>query len=135
MLAETMALEQLRQKIEKAEYEAGDASDYIDHGNPNASQLKSSQELIARKNAEAKQLKVELHELLDKSSNESIQEWVDWHKNVLQPILQEQKDKTRLLVAKQTIDAWDKVLRREQEYVGINWYYLKDYKQKAEKAF
>jgi len=135
MLKETITLEQLRQKIEKAEYEAGDASDFIDRGKPSASQLKSSQELIARKNAEAKQLKAELHELLNKCSSESIQEWVDWHKNILQPILQEQKDKTRILVAKQTIEAWDKVLRREQDYVGINWYYLKDYKQQAEKAF
>lgn len=30
---------------------------------------------------------------------------------------------------------WEKVAAGEQEYVGINWYFLKDYKADIRKAF
>lgn len=139
MLKETIALEMLRQKIGNAEFTAGDRSDYIDYGRPNASELKAAQETIARKMSEAAELKKELHTLIEQTPKNALEEWVNWHKNVLQEILREEptdtNGKTRIFTARNTLTEWDKVLTREQDYVGINWHYLKDYKEKAEKQF
>jgi hypothetical protein len=139
MLRETIALESLRQRIEQAEYEAGDLSDYIDRGKPNAGELKKAQETVAKRMSEAKALKTELHELIANSPKEAVEEWANWHRGVLQAILQESPAgatvATRISLARSTLEKWDKVLRGEQEYVGINWYFLKDYKEKAEKEF
>lgn len=139
MLRETIALEALRQRIEQAEYDAGDLSDYIDRGKPNASELKKTRATIAKRMSEAKALKAELRETIAGSPKEAVEEWVNWHKGVLQAILQETPTgatvATRISLAKSTLENWEKVLRGEQEYVGINWYFLKDYKEKAEKEF
>jgi hypothetical protein len=68
-----------------------------------------------------------------------VEEWVNWHKEVLQKILLEPQtntqSKTRAFTARNTLAEWDKVLQKEQEFVHINWYYLKDYKAKAIKEF
>ena len=139
MLKETLALETLRQKIERAENDAGSSSDYIDYGRPNEKDAKAAKENIAKKMKEAETLKVELHALIESSSQGALEEWVKWHTNILQGILLEQatntRDKTRLFTARNTVAEWEKVLTRDQDYVGINWYYLKDYKAKAEKEF
>lgn len=139
MLEETIQLERLRQSIEAAENEAGNMSDYLDRGRPNDQEQKSAQARIARMNEEAKKLKTELHELIGKTPREGLEEWVNWHKGVLQGILLENetdtKTKTRIHVARTTLEEWDKVLRGEQEYVGINWYFLKDYKDRAAREF
>ena len=139
MLKETYALEILRQKIEKAEFEAGDSSDFIDRGNPNQRQLEAAQQLIAKKMSEAAVYKKELHEFLEQCSKESVVEWVNWHKNILKEILLKpvlnSNDKTRAFTARNTLTDWEKVLTREKDYVNINWYFLKDYKEKAEKEF
>lgn len=139
MLKETIALETLRQKIENAEFTAGDRSDYIDYGRPNASELKAAQETIAKKMSEAAELKKELHTLIEQSPKEAMEEWVNWHRNILQEILREvatdTQGKTRIFTARNTLAKWDKVLTKEEEYVGINWHFLKDYKAKAEKEF
>jgi hypothetical protein len=139
MLKETIALETLRQKIGNAEFTAGDRSDYIDYGKPNASELKTAQEIIAKKMSEAAELKKELHALIEQTPKEALEEWVNWHKNVLQEILRETPTdthgKTRVFTARNTLAEWNKVLTREQDYVGINWHFLKDYKAKAEKEF
>ena len=139
MLKETVELELLRQKIEKAEYDAGSTSDYIDRGRPDASQLKAANETIKKNMIEAKTLKAELHELIAKSPKEAIEEWVGWHKNVLQEILVEPEtnahSKTGAFTARKTLAEWEKALRKEQDYVSINWHFLKDYKARAEKEF
>lgn len=139
MLKETIELERLRQQIENAEFAAGDSSDYIDYGKPNASQLKAAQETIAKKMSEAAELKKELHMLIEQTPREAVEEWVNWHKTILQEILKEPATntnaRTRAFTARNTLAEWDKVLTREQDYVGINWYYLKDYKAKAQKEF
>jgi len=139
MLKETFALEAMRQRIENAEFAAGDSSDFIDYGKPDKKQLKAAQETIAQKMKEAADLKAELHTLIEQTPKEAVVEWVNWHKAVLQNILVEPETnthtKTRAFTARNTLAEWDKVLRREQDYVGINWHYLKDYKAKAKKEF
>jgi hypothetical protein len=57
-----------------------------------------------------------------------LDEWVNWHKVFLRPILNEKHDKVRLHVATQTWAEWDNVASHRQEFVRINWYFLKDYK-------
>ncbi len=139
MLKETIALETLRQKIEKAEFDAGDASDFLDYGKPSESQVKQNKEFIAKKMAEAEILKTELHALIEASPKEAVEEWANWHKDVLQKIMLEPQTNTQSKVrgntARATLAEWDKVLQREQDFVRINWYYLKDYKAKAIKDF
>jgi hypothetical protein len=139
MREESIQLEVLRQKIEEAEYESGNMSDYIDRGRPGDKELKSAQERIARMNKEAASLKAELRELIAASPREALEEWINWHKNVLEEILNENSadpnSKTRQHVARATLAEWDKVLQGGQEHVNINWYFLKNYREKAQKTF
>lgn len=139
MLEETTKLEALRQRIEKIEESMGRQSDYIDYGRPDKKQIEKIQKEIASDKIKADALKAELGELISKTSSQALDEWVNWHKNALQKIVSEQgmdtKSKTRIFTARQTLEAWEKVLRREQNYILINGYYLKDYKEKAKKEF
>lgn len=136
MLEGAIKLEELRQKIEKSGNDAGSTSDFIDHGKPNAKQLKDAQDFIARKNKEVEVLKLELHELITQTSPLAIEEWVAWHNSFLEKILSEDEtnshSKTRLRLARQTMQAWEKVRNGEQEFVSINWHFLKDYKKEVE---
>lgn len=139
MLEETIKLETLRQKIEKIEESMGSQSDYIDYGRPDKKQIEKIQKEIASDKIKADALKAELGELISKTSSQALDEWVNWHRNVLQEIVSEPgtdtKSKTRIFTARQTLEAWEKVLRRKQDYILINGYYLKDYKEKAKKEF
>jgi hypothetical protein len=137
MREEAIQLETLRQRIEAAEYESGNLSDYIDRGGPSDKELKAAQERIGQMNREAASLKVQLRELIAGIPREALEEWVNWHKNMLEGILNETpanpNSKTRLHVARITLDEWDKVLQGEREHVNINWYFLQDYKEAAQR--
>ena len=140
MLQETIQLEKLRQEIEDAEFESGNQSDYLDHGKPTGQQAKSAQEYITRMESKSRELKSELYELIAtvrKDKPQALEEWIKIHKDILGRILAEQKSdsktKVRQNVARETLQAWEKVLAGEREYVGINWYYLKDYKAEVKK--
>jgi hypothetical protein len=140
MLTETIQLETLRQKIEDAEYEAGSQSDYLDRGNPNPAQAKQAQELINAQNQQSKALKAELKELIARVRSQqpqAIEEWVSVHSGILQKILSEKETGTtavtRRNVARSILQEWEKVHSGEQEYVSINWYFLKDYKESVRK--
>lgn len=140
MLAETIQLEKLRQKIEDAEYEAGDRADYLDRGKPNAAEATRARETIDRLNSQSKALKAELRQLITTVRAEqpqAFEEWVGFHTGILQKIAEEEepgvKVSTRQFVAKSTLQEWEKVRAGEQDYVGINWHYLKDYKSSVRK--
>ena len=140
MLTETIQLETLRQKIEDASYEAGDKTDYLSYGKPNAAEAKKTQEYIKQLDSQAKALQAELKQLIaDVRSQhpQAFEEWITYHTGMLQDIVDEKttgKDAgTRKFVAKQTIQEWEKVRAGEQEYVNINWHYLKDYKADVRK--
>jgi hypothetical protein len=66
-----------------------------------------------------------------------VQEWVNYHIAMLQKIVDEKSTEknaaVRRNVAKGTIQEWEKVRAGEQEYVNINWYFLKDYKEGVRK--
>jgi hypothetical protein len=140
MLAETIQLETLRQKIEDVEYEAGSQSDYLDRGGPNPAQVRQAQTRIDKMNSQSQLLKAELKELIARvrvQQPQAIEEWVNYHVGILQKIADEKTTGTmeavRRSVAKTTIQEWEKVRAGEQEYVTINWYYLKDYKSHVRK--
>jgi predicted Ser/Thr protein kinase len=136
MLTETIQLETLRQKIEDLEYEAGSQSDYLDRGNPNASQATQAQAKIDKMNSQSQALKAELKELIAtvrSQQPQAIEEWVNDHVGILQKIAEEKTTGTmaavRRNVAKTTIQEWENVRAGKQDYVNINWHYLKDYRE------
>ena len=135
MHPQAVQLETLRQKIEDVLYESGNQSDYLDRGKPNASQAKKAQELMTDLNNQGKALQAELKQLIatTRSNNpQAVEEWIDYHIGLLQKIVDEKSTEknaaVRRNVAKGTIQEWEKVRAGEQEYVNINWYFLKDYK-------
>jgi len=134
MLSETIQLETLRQKIEDSEYEAGDKTDYLSYGKPNAAQAKQTQELIERLKQESQSARAELKQLLDilrTQQPQAVEQWVEYHLGILQSIINEKTEAVitpRKNVAKETIQNWEKVRAGEIDYVSINWHFLKDYK-------
>jgi hypothetical protein len=138
MLPEVIQLEKLRQEIEDAEYAAGSDSDYLDRGKPNPAQAQAARQNIAAAMQKSAEMKSQLHDLIAatrQSNPGAIEEWVELHRSILKPILlEESKDvssKARINVANQTHSQWEKILQGEQDYVSINWYFLKDYRQKV----
>jgi hypothetical protein len=134
MLPETIQLETLRQRIEDSEYEAGDKTDYLSYGKPNAAQAKQAKELIEKLNLESKAARAELKQLLTTlraQQPQAVEEWIEYHLGILQAIINEKTEAVitpRKNVAKETIQNWEKVRAGEIEYVNINWHFLKDYK-------
>jgi len=136
MLTQATQLETLRQKIEDSEFEAGNQSDYLDRGKPNAAQAKRAQELIVKLNSQTEASKAELSQsiaTLRLQEPQALEEWINFHVGILQKIVDEKATGanavTRRNVAKGTLQEWEKVRAGEQDYVRINWYFLKDYKE------
>ena len=135
MLTETIQLETLRQKIEDAEFEAGDKTDYLSYGKPSPAQAKQAKELIEKLKSQSKELRANFTQLIATTRSQqpqAFEEWVNYHIGMLQKIVDEKStDKNapvRRNVARETIQQWEKVRTGEQEYVNINWHFLKDYK-------
>ncbi len=140
MFKETIQLETLRQKIEDAEIESGSQSDYLDRGNPNAGQAKQTQDTIDKLHNQINISKMELSKLIAivrLQSPQAINEWVNFHTDILQKIINEaptvKNAKVRENLAKGALQKLEKVRNGEQDYVGINWYFLKDYRESAKK--
>ena len=135
MRTQAIQLETLRQKIEDSEFEAGNQSDYLDRGKPNAAQAKRAQELIVKLNSQTEASKAELRQSIATMRLEepqALHEWVDFHVDILDKIVNEKTTGanavTRRNVAKGTLQEWENVRAGGQDYVRINWYFLKDYK-------
>jgi hypothetical protein len=135
MFSETVKIEKLRQKIENLNEKSGDRSDYIDYGKPNPAQLREAQETMKKLDVEIKAGQAELKQILDmlrKEQPQVIEEWVKYHISLLEQVVAENATDrdagTRRFVAKQTIDEWNKLLAGEADYVNINGYFLKAYK-------
>jgi len=134
MLSETIQLETLRQKIEDSEFEAGDKTDYLSYGKPNAAQAKQTKELIEKLKIQSSNARADLKQLLNTlriQQPQAVDEWVNYHVEALHKILEEKTDAVitpRKNVAKETIQNWEKVRAGEMDYVNINWHFLKDYK-------
>jgi hypothetical protein len=124
----------LRQKIEDSEFEAGDKTDYLSYGKPNAAQAKQTQALIEKLKVQSTEARAELKQLLGtlrSQHSQAVEEWINYHIDLLQKIVDEKTEAViapRKNVAKETIQNWEKVRAGELEYVNINWHFLKDYK-------
>lgn len=135
MLAETIQLETLRQRIEDLDYEAGNQSDYLDRGKPDTAQAKKAQESINNLTSQSKALKAELKQLIEtvrSQKSEALEEWIRFHAGFLQKIIDDttagSDATTRRYVAKTTLEDWEKVRTGEKDYISINWHFLKDYR-------
>ena len=140
MFKETIQLEILRQKIEDIEYESGSQSDYLDLGKPNKEQARAAKELIGQLNSQSNALKAELQQLISTvrlQNMQAIREWINYHVEILEKIPTENTADVNIAVrknlARNTIKEWGRVRAGEQEYVGINWHFLKDYKANIRK--
>lgn len=135
MFKETIQLETLRQKIEDALTEGANQSEMRDRSKLSPAEAKKVQASINQLDSQAKEFKAELKQLIadvQSQQPQAFDEWVNYHMGMLQKILDE-KDTgpnagPRRLVAKQTVEEWEKVRAGVVEYVNINWYFLKDYK-------
>lgn len=142
MLKETIQLEKLRQQIEDVENEIGSQSDFIDFTRPNEQKKNEVRQAIAKMESQSKQLNAELHELIVTTRREkpqAFEEWVNTHKAILERIVAENqadnKAGVRHNTARGTLNQWEKVCAGKRDYVGINWHYLKDYKDEVRKVF
>ena len=140
MLSETIQLETLRQRIEDSEFEAGNQSDYLDRGKPNAAQAKRAQEMIEDLNRQTEASKAELRQFIANvraQQPQALEEWINFHVSILQEITNEKSTGvqavTRRNVAKGTLQEWENVRAGEQDFVRINWHFLKDYKERVRK--
>ena len=140
MLSETIQLETLRQRIEDSEFEAGNQSDYLDLGKPNAAQAKRAQEMIEDLNRQTEASKAELRQFIANvraQQPQALEEWINFHVSILQEITNEKatgvQAVTRRNVAKGTLQEWENVRAGEQDFVRINWHFLKDYKERVRK--
>ena len=135
MHSEANQLETLRQKIDEARAQSGHQADYLDRGNPNAAQAKKAQEMMAEYTRQAAAMETELTQLLAdiRSRNlQAVNEWVDLHVGILKKIVVEKggdpTKNARIMVAKNTLQEWEKVRQGEQSFVSINPFFLKDYR-------
>lgn len=135
MHPETIQLEKLRQKIEDALYEGAMQSEMRDRMKLSPAEAKKVQDAIKGHDSQAKTLQAEFKQLIADMRSQQPQafdEWINYHLGILQRILDEKGSGTnagpRRLVAKQTVEQWEKVRAGELEHVSINWYFLKDYK-------
>jgi hypothetical protein len=138
MRKETIELETLRQRIAAFDWEAIDLAEQLERGLPGGKQTKAAEERRSRLGAEVRKLTAELHELIAQSPKEAIEEWVDWHKGVLEEIIQSEPEgtaNTRLGMARFVLGGWEKLLKGGQDYVRINKYFLKDYVEKIQQTF
>ena len=130
---ETLELEALRQQIEAAEQEAGSLSDYLDRGQSGPPPVADPARRIAELQRLAETWKQDLAAKVAQRPA-AVAAWVELHIEALTQIAAEPPGdaiaQTRKYVARQTIDAWQKVRTGQQTYVSTNWYYLADY-QKA----
>ena len=140
MHPEAVKLETLRQKIEDTYAASVMQSEMLDRGAVARAKEKETREFVDRHNNQAKALKEELKQMIaaTRSQNpQAFEEWINYHIAMLQKIADEntEGDKARLRrsVAKQTIAEWERVRAGEQEYVNINGYYLKDYRDNVRK--
>lgn len=131
MHPEVIQLETLRQKIEDALYDSAMQSEMRDRSKLSSAEAKKTQESIEQLDSQAKAMQEELRQSISQYP-QAVEEWVNYHINMLQKIVNEQSTEknaaVRRNVAKGTIQEWEKVRAGGQEYVNINWHFLKDYK-------
>ncbi len=142
MNTQLVALETLRQRLDKIRNTIGTAYDYLDRGRPDAEQRVSATERIARMEAEGDALEARLAAEVYRLRVEApavIEAWIGLHLSVLDDVLAETADAAYLsradvrhFVAEETVAAWRSVQDGARSYVHINPYYLDDYQARLQ---
>lgn len=131
-------LEELRRKAEAAENHAGSLGDYLDRARPSEAEAREAYEEMQRSRAEADGFIAELSGLLSqlrRDTPEAVAAWTERHRAACQAMRADQTSRdqdflsTRDFVIGETLAEWEKVLRGEQNYVRINWYFMEGYGQ------
>lgn len=144
MDARALKLEGLRQMLQALEARAGWLGDYLDRGHPDEEQARAAAEEMASLREQAEQMRRLLSAELAgvrATAQSVVAEWVGWHASICQRILAEDPgtqvegtvtdQQVRLFVARETLEAWQKVLVGSQDTVMINDYFLPDYQHEV----
>ena len=140
-LEQAVLLERLRRDIDDLQGAAGSLGDYIDHGNPNPAEEKEAYEVMERQRQEADRLRLRLSELIEERHRlcpEILAVWAGAHVNVCRSLLaslpdKSDDDKTARYVAKETMEAWQKLPEGGETFIGINTAWLEGYLELLER--
>jgi len=136
-------LETARREIEELQKKIGSAGDYLDRGRPGPEEKANTEAFIRENEPKAKALEAEFKTRLQtcKANHpEILAAWVQAHLDTLAEIITtteadesgQKNNKTRLHVAKKTVDEWQEVLRGEKAYFSINTYFMPDYYERLQ---
>jgi hypothetical protein len=141
MDSRALKLERLRQDVQLYSSLAGSLVDFLDRGQPTPDQARQAEADMARYEQSEAQARLALSTCLAElraAAPQAVRAWADYHIAICKPILEEadpgpQPDglvsdqSVRLYVARQTLAAWRKVRRGQEDMVSINPAYLADY--------
>lgn len=136
-----LKLEKLRQDVQLFSSLAGNLMDYLDRGHPNPDQAReATADMASYEQSEAKARRALSDYLaeLRAAAPQVVREWASYHIAICKRILKEKDpgpqpdglvsdQSVRLYVARETLAAWRKVLRGEEDMVFINPAFLSDY--------
>lgn len=144
MDARAVRLEILRQQVQMLESREGWLADYLDRGHPDEEQARATAAEMSTLREQAEQMRRLLSTemaAMRATAPAVVVAWVGWHIGICQRILAENPgpmvkgtvsdQQVRLFVARQTLEAWQKVLVGAQDTVMINDYFLPDYQHEV----
>jgi len=140
-LEQAVLLESLRRAIDDLQGAAGSLGDYIDRGRPNPAEEKEAYDFMERHRQDADRLRVKLKDLVEERRcvcPEILVVWANAHIRVCRSLLASlpnkgDDDKTARYVAKETLDAWQKLPAGGETFIGINTAWLAGYPELLEK--
>lgn len=136
-------LETAWREIEELQKKIGSAGDYLDRGRPGPADKANAEAFIRENKPKAQTLEAELEATLQTyraNQPEIVTIWVQAHLDTLAEIIAATKadktalkeNKTRLYIAKKTVDEWQAVRQGQQAYFSINTYFMPDYYERLQ---
>ncbi len=140
-LQQAARLEDLRREIDDLQGAAGSLGDYIDRGRPNPVEEKEAYEVMERQRRDAERLRLRLQERVKERRRlcpEILIVWANAHVKVCRSLLaslpeQSEDGRTARFVAKETMDAWKKLPKSGETFIGVNTAWLAGYLELLEK--
>jgi hypothetical protein len=140
-----LKLERLRQDVALYSSLAGNLADYLDRGRPSGDQARKAEADRASYDQSEAQARRALSAYLGElraAAPRVVREWADYHIAICKRILKEEDpgpqsdglvsdQSVRLYVARETLAAWRKVRRGEEDMVSINPAFLSDYDEEV----
>jgi len=134
-LQQAALLEGLRMTIDDLQGAAGSLGDYIDRGRPDPAEAKEAFATMERQRREADRLRLRLGELVEERRRlcpEILVVWSGAHVNVCCSLLAQlpeksEDDKTARFVARETLEAWQKLPEAGETFIAIHAAWLEGY--------